>query len=103
MSNQFYSSNTQNSFTATVDDDQADGYQAGGGVEYALAPNLSVTGEYLYTSLNTGDYVVRAGNNGTTPATNPFILAPNTTGTDMIRSNSKFGVHAFNLGVNYRF
>ncbi len=31
--------------------DQADGYQAGGGVEYMLAPHLSVTGEYIYTSL----------------------------------------------------
>ncbi|MDV2687551.1 hypothetical protein RYX56_24695, partial [Alkalihalophilus lindianensis] len=37
MSNQFFSSNTVNSFDATINDDQADGYQAGGGIEYRLA------------------------------------------------------------------
>ena len=71
-------------------------------MEYALAPNLSVTGEYLYTSLDAGDHVVRV-TRGSAPATNPFVLAPNTAGTDMIRSNSKFGLHAVRLGMNYRF
>lgn len=102
VENRFRSSNGANTFTATTDDDKADGYQAGGGVEYRLADNLSVTGEYLYTSLDAGDHVIRVGP-GTAPATNPFILAPNTTGTDMIRSNSKFGMHAFNIGMSYRF
>ena len=102
MSNQFYSSNTQNSFTATTDDDQADGYQAGGGVEYMLAPNFSVTGEYLYTSLEAPDFDIRVGR-GTAIATNPFVLAPNTTGTDMRRSNGRFGLHAVRIGMNYRF
>lgn len=102
VKNRFFSSNTANSFSETVDDQDADGYQWGGGVEYALAPNLSVTGEYLYTSLDAGDHVVRV-TRGSAPATNPFVLAPNTAGTDMIRSNSKFGLHAVRLGVNYRF
>lgn len=102
IANQFYSSNTANSFTATTDDDQADGYQAGGGVEYKLAPNLSVTGEYLYTSLEAPDFTVRVGQ-GAAPATNPFVLPPNTTGTDMIRSNGRFGLHAVRIGMNYRF
>ena len=102
VENRFYTSNGANSFTATTDDDKADGYQLGGGVEYRLADNLSVTGEYLYTSLDAGDHVIRVGP-GTAPATNPFILAPNSTGTDMIRSNSKFGMHAFNIGMSYRF
>jgi outer membrane immunogenic protein len=102
MSNQFYSSNTQNSFTATTDDDQADGYQAGGGVEYMLAPNLSVTGEYLYTSLEAPDFDIRVGR-GVAIATNPFVLTPNTTGTDMRRSNGRFGLHAVRIGMNYRF
>lgn len=102
ISNQFYSSNTQNSFTATTDDDQADGYQAGGGVEYMLAPHLSVTGEYLYTSLEAPDFDVRVGR-GVAIATNPFVLAPNTTGTDIQRSNGRFGLHAVRIGMNYRF
>lgn len=63
---------------------------------------LSATAEYLYTSLDAGDYVVRVGP-GTAAPTNPFILAPNTTGTDMVCSNGKFGLHAVNLGMSYRF
>jgi outer membrane immunogenic protein len=102
VENRFFSSNTANTFTASVDDDKADGYQLGGGVEYRLAPNLSLTGEYLYTSLDAGDHLIRVGR-GSAPAANPFVLAPNTTGTDMIRSNSKFGLHAVNLGMSYRF
>lgn len=102
IENRFSTSNMANTFTATTNDDEADGYQLGGGVEYRLAPNLSVTGEYLYTSLDAGDHVIRVGR-GTAPATNPFVLAPNTTGTDMIRSNSKFGMHAVTIGMSYRF
>ena len=102
LENTFFTSNGANTFTQRVNDDQADGYQAGGGVEYFLAPNLSVTGEYIYTSLDAGDNVIRVGQ-GSAPATNPFVLAPNTTGTDIVRSNSKFGVHAFNIGMSYRF
>lgn len=102
VDNDFRTSNGANTFTARIDDDKADGYQLGGGVEVALAPHVTLTGEYLYASLDAGDHVIRVGQ-GTAPATNPFILAPNTTGTDMIRSNAKFGVHAFNVGLNYRF
>lgn len=102
MDNTFFTSNGANSFTATIDEDEADGYQAGGGVEYMLAPNLSVTGEYIYTSLEASDFNVRVGR-GTAPTTNPFILAPNSTGTDMIRSNGRFGLHAVQIGMNYRF
>lgn len=102
LENTFFTTNGANTFTQRVNDDKADGYQAGGGVEYFLAPNLSVTGEYLYTSLDAGDNVIRVGQ-GSAPATNPFVLAPNTTGTDIVRSNSKFGVHAFNIGMSYRF
>ncbi|MDQ8027637.1 MAG: outer membrane beta-barrel protein [Brevundimonas sp.] len=103
VDNSFSTTNTANSFTTTRDEDDADGWQAGAGLEWRLAPNLSVTGEYLYTSLNTGDYVVRAGNNGTTPATNPFILAPNTAGTDIARSSDEMELHAFRIGMNVRF
>lgn len=68
----------------------------------ALAPNLSVTGEYLYTDLDAGDYVVRAGP-GTAGPTNPFILPPNTAGTDLARSNNSLELHAIKLGMNVRF
>lgn len=101
--NKFRTSNQANSFTETSESDDGDGWQAGGGVEYALGRGLTVNGEYLYTSLDVESPVIRVGNTGTTPAANPFISAPNTTGTDMIRSNGKFGTHMFRIGMNYRF
>ncbi|QDH71989.1 outer membrane protein [Brevundimonas sp. M20] len=103
IENSFRTTNTANSFVVQEDEDDADGWQAGAGLEWRLAPNLSVTGEYLYTSLTPGDYIVRAGNTGTTPVTNPFILAPNTTGTDITRSNDEMELHAFRIGMNVRF
>lgn len=102
IDNGFRTTNNANSFTEVVDEDKADGYQVGGGVEWRLAPNLSLTGEYLFTDLEPGDYVVRAGP-GSAPATNPFILAPNTAGTDITRSNDKMKLHALRIGMNVRF
>lgn len=102
VENSFRTTNTANSFTVRNDDDRADGYQLGGGVEWRLAPNLSVTGEYLYSNLQTDDYVIRVGP-GTAPATNPFILPPNTAGTDMTRSNDDLELHALRIGMNVRF
>ncbi|WP_125255327.1 outer membrane protein [Brevundimonas fluminis] len=102
IENKFMTSNGANSFTVRTDEDDADGFQYGGGVEWRLAPNLTLVGEYLYTDLEAGDYVVRAGP-GTAPATNPFILPPNTAGTDISRSNPDFKTHEFRLGMNVRF
>jgi outer membrane immunogenic protein len=102
IENSFRTTNGANSFTETVNEDGADGYQLGAGVEWRLAPNLSVTGEYLFTNLQPDDYVVRVGA-GTAPATNPFILAPNTAGTDIARSNDGMELHAIKLGMNVRF
>ena len=103
IENKFATSNAANSFTATADEDDADGYQFGGGLEWRVAPSLTLTGEYIYSDLETGDYNIRVASNGATPATNPFILAPNTTGTDMIRSSDSFKTHAFRIGMNVRF
>ena len=102
IQNSFRTTNGANSFTETVNDDEADGYQLGTGVEWRLAPNLSLTGEYLFTNLQPGDYVVRAGP-GTAGPTNPFILPPNTAGTDIARGNDGMELHAFKIGMNVRF
>jgi outer membrane immunogenic protein len=102
VENSFRTTNGANSFTETLNEDKADGYQLGAGVEWKLARNLSLTGEYLYSNLQADDYVVRVGQ-GTAPATNPFILAPNTVGTDMMRSNDGLELHALRLGMNVRF
>ena len=71
-------------------------------MEWALGRGLTVTGEYLYTSLDVDSPVIRVGQ-GTAPATNPFVLAPNTTGTDITRSNGRFGAHHVRIGMGYRF
>lgn len=102
VNNRFQTTNGANSFTEQTSEDDADGYQYGAGMEWKLAPNLSLVGEYLYTSLEAGDYVVRAGP-GTAPSTNPFILPPNTAGTDIARSNGDFEYHGVRLGMNVRF
>lgn len=102
VENSFRTTNTANSFTETVNEADADGYQLGAGVEWRLANNLSVTGEYLYSNLQADDHVVRAGP-GTAGPTNPFILPPNTTGTDMMRSNDGLELHALRIGMNVRF
>jgi outer membrane immunogenic protein len=102
VENSFTTTNGANSFTATDDEDKADGYQLGAGVEYGWGGGWTLVGEYLYTALDVDDYNIRVGP-GTAPATNPFILAPNTTGTDIIRSSDSFDVHAVRVGLNYRF
>jgi len=102
IQNSFFTTNGANSFTEQTSEDDADGYQYGAGIEWKLAPNLSLVTEYLYTSLEAGDYVVRAGP-GTAGPTNPFILPPNTAGTDIARSNGDFNYHGFRLGMNVRF
>lgn len=101
--NTFSTTNTANSFVEQSNEDDMDGWQAGAGLEWRLAPNLSVTGEYLYTSLDGDGQVVRAGNSGTTPAGNPFILAPNTAGTDIATSFDSYDTHAVRIGMNVRF
>jgi outer membrane immunogenic protein len=102
IENSFRTTNGANSFTETVNDDEADGYQLGAGLEWRLAPNFTLTGEYLFTNLQPGDYVVRAGP-GTAGPTNPFILAPNTAGTDITRGNDGMELHAIKIGMNVRF
>ncbi|MBX9574452.1 MAG: outer membrane beta-barrel protein [Caulobacteraceae bacterium] len=102
IDNKFFTTNGANSFVERVDEERAEGTQFGGGMEWSLAPNLTLVGEYLYTDLEAGDYVVRAGP-GTAGPTNPFILAPNTAGTDITRSNEDFKFHAFRLGFNVRY
>lgn len=102
IENSFRTTNTVNSFTERVNEDEADGYQLGAGLEWRLAPNFTLTGEYLFTNLQAGDYVVRFGP-GIAGPTNPFILPPNTAGTDVTRSNDDMELHALRLGMNVRF
>ncbi len=105
----FTTSNGVNTFVPTDDDmgdadagdsEQVWGYQAGGGLEIKVAERWSLTGEYLFSSLdNRDDSAIRA--RGPAPATNPFILT-NPGGTDFRRSEA-FEFQTVRVGLSYRF
>ncbi|HEX8381387.1 MAG TPA: outer membrane beta-barrel protein [Allosphingosinicella sp.] len=98
--NSFTTSNTANSFTGNGNE-KGWGYTLGGGVEQRLGTNFSVGLQYLYRSIDAGDYVVRAGP-GTAGLTNPFrIVNPN--GTDFRRSDGDFTSHGLSLTASFRF
>lgn len=101
LDNRFYTTNTANSFTARGGKDSW-GFAAGGGVEQRIGQSLSFGLEYMYNQLNHDDYVVRAGA-GTAAPTNPFILPPNTVGTDLVRSDPVFRWHSMRVHAGYRF
>lgn len=98
----FYTTNTANAFEERGDRDKF-GLQAGGGIEQKIGKNLSIGLEYMFHQYQDDDYRVRAGSNGTTPATNPFILAPNTAGTDFRRSDDMFRWHSMRATAAFRF
>jgi outer membrane immunogenic protein len=97
----FTSSNTANTFTGRGKND-AWGYVAGGGIEQKLSRHVSVGLEYLYNQYKDDDYRVRA-TQGSAPATNPFVLAPNTAGTDFRRSDTRFAWHSVRATAQFRF
>lgn len=94
----FSTSNGVNTFTEGGDD-EASGYQLGGGVEWNMSDRWRLGAEYIYTSLEDDDYTVRAS--GPAPATNPFILV-NPAGTDFRRSDEDFEFDSFRITASYR-
>ena len=99
--NSFTTSNRVNTFTESSGDEDAWGYRAGGGVEHRFAPNFSLGGQYLYTSLKDDDFTVRTGGINI-PVSNPFILR-NPNGTDFRRSGDRFNSHNFSVVASFRF
>jgi len=98
--NSFSTSNAVNAFTGNGNE-KGWGYVLGAGVEQRLGRSLSLGVQYLYRSIDAGDYVVRAGP-GTAGLTNPFrIVNPN--GTDFSRSGDRFTSHGVNLTASLRF
>lgn len=97
----FATTNVVNTFVLRDEDDEADGYQLGLGVERRVADSNWVIGaEYLYTNLDDGSFRVRS--QGPAPGNNPFILV-NPNGTDFRRSNDEIELSSFRLTVAYRF
>jgi outer membrane immunogenic protein len=97
----FTTSNTANAF-ATGGDEDAWGFVAGGGVEQKLGKHFSVGLEYLYNQYKDDGARVSV-TRGSAPATNPFVLAPNTAGTDFRRSDDKFRWHSVRATAQFRF
>ena len=100
----FTTTNTVNAFPRISGAGSAhkDGYQLGGGVEYMLMPHVTLGAEFLHTRLDDNNFVVRATNNGTTVATNPFLIV-NTQGTGFLRSNHHIEYNSMRAVVSYRF
>lgn len=97
----FYSTNTANAYALSGDKQQF-GILGGGGVEQKIGKNFSVGMEYMYHQYQDDDFRVRV-TRGTQPATNPFVLPPNTTGTDFKRSDDKFRWHSVRATAAFRF
>lgn len=97
----FRTTNTANDFDGRGKRNQW-GFQAGGGLEQKVSDHISIGLEYLYHQYNDDDFRVRA-TAGTAPANNPFILPPNTQGTDFRRSDEKFRWHSMRATAAFRF
>ncbi len=97
----FQTGNLTNVFTGRGDRQQW-GVVFGGGVEQKLGRNFSIGLEYMAHRYQDNDYRVRV-TRGTSPATNPFVLAPNTTGTDFKRSDDMFRWNSLRATAAFRF
>lgn len=93
-------SNTANSFTTNGDQD-AWGFNVGGGVEQKIGNHFSIGLEYLYTDVQADKGRVRVGP-GTAPATNPFLLG-NAAGTDFRFGNQNMRWHSARVTAAFRF
>lgn len=97
----FTSNNTANAYSNNGDDKKW-GFIVGGGVEKFLTRNISIGAEYTYHDYKDGDYRVQV-TRGTAPVTNPFVLAPNTAGTTIRRSDDNFRWHSLRGTIGFHF
>lgn len=102
LKHRFTTSNTANTFTTALNDRDKFGFIVGGGTEYRINKNFSIGLEYTYHDYKDGLYWVRAGR-GTAPATNPFVLPPDTTGTTLTRADDNFRWHSLRGVVGFHF
>lgn len=101
VKNRFTTTNTANAFSGNGNDNRL-GFVVGGGIEQKISKHISFGLEYSFHSYDDGDYRVRA-TQGTAAATNPFVLAPNTTGTDFARTDDNFRWHSLRATLGFRF
>lgn len=100
MEHEFATTNGANSFTQVEPEEYELGAQLGAGAELYIAPNMSISFEYLYQNIEDDNYYVAVGQ-GTAPATNPFLLASG--GTNLRPAETDYNLHSYRVGVNFRF
>ena len=101
LKHRFGTNNGLNTFTGRGKDD-AWGYAVGGGIEQKLGQNFSIGLEYLFNHVKDDKFVVRA-TQGSAAANNPFVLAPNTGGTDIKRGDENFRWNSVRAVAQFRF
>jgi outer membrane immunogenic protein len=102
LKHRFTTTNTANAFSTLLDDKDRKGFIVGGGVEYRLMKAFSIGLEYTYHDYKDDDYLIRVGQ-GNAPATNPFVLVPQTAGTTIGRSDENFRWHSLRGVVGFHF
>ena len=101
IKNSFQTTNQVNAFSDSGND-QDWGYVVGGGIEQKITRNVSIGVEYTYHDYKDDGYRVNA-TRGLAAVDNPFVLAPNTTGTDLRRSDDRFQWHSVRAVALFRF
>lgn len=101
INREFATSNGANAFAISGDRNQF-GFLGGGGIEQKIGRNFSIGMEYMYHQYRDDDTRVRV-TQGSAAANNPFVLTPNTTGTDIRRSDDKFRWHSLRATAAFRF
>lgn len=101
IDNTFVTTNTANAFGIRGDNHRF-GVVAGGGIEQRVGNNFSLGLEYMFHRYQDNEIRVRA-TQGTAPPTNPFVLPPNTAGTDLRRNFDYFRWHSIRATAGYRF
>lgn len=104
----FFTTNAANAFAVSGKRRQF-GILGGGGIEQKLTKNVSIGMEYMFHQYKDDDFRVRAtagtalAGSPILLANNPFVLAPNTSGTDFKRSDENFRWHSLRGTVAFRF
>ena len=101
IKHRFTTTNAQNAFSGNGNEKEF-GFVVGGGLEQKITRNISFGVEYSYHDYKDDEFRVRV-TQGSAPATNPFVLAPNTAGTTLRRSDDNFRWHSARATLNFRF
>ena len=108
IDNLFFTTNTANAFAASGSKNQW-GFLGGGGIEQKLTKHISIGMEYMYHQYQDDDARVRVtagtalAGSPVLLANNPFLIAPNTSGTTFRRSDENFRWHSLRGTVSFRF